>query len=60
MNDLNNCVLSESELEAVSGAADGCYYDGKLYSPGAKINMANGYIGTCSPMPGTVGMYYWT
>lgn len=58
MEILSECNLSASELDAVSGAADGCYYGGQLYSLGSVVSMGNGSFGTCSRNTST-GSYYW-
>lgn len=52
-------VLHEMELDEINGAADGCLYNGQLYSAGAVVAIGtSGYYQECKA-GGTAG-YYWS
>jgi hypothetical protein len=58
---MNNAIqmLSDSEVDMVSGGAEGCYYGGQLYSAGATITLAGGGTQTCIRDNAT-GFYTWS
>lgn len=52
-------TLNSVEIDDVSGAADGCMYDGKVYSTGAVVPIGNGYYQKCMANQYGVG-WYWS